>query len=37
MENILSAFLVLSIMGAVFGLILAIAAQVFAVKTDDRL
>ena len=37
MENILSAFLVLSIMGAVFGLILAIASKVFAVKTDDRL
>ncbi|MEA4964234.1 MAG: RnfABCDGE type electron transport complex subunit B [Oscillospiraceae bacterium] len=37
MSNILSAFLVLSIMGAVFGLILAIASKVFAVKTDDRL
>ena len=37
MDNILSAFLVLGIMGAVFGLILAIASKIFAVKTDERL
>ena len=37
MNNILSAFLVLGVMGAVFGLILAVASKVFAVKTDDRL
>lgn len=37
MNNILSALLVLGVMGAVFGLILAVASKVFAVKTDDRL
>ena len=37
MDNILSAFLVLGIMGAVFGLILAVASKIFAVKTDERL
>ena len=37
MTTILYALLVLGIMGAVFGLILAIASRVFAVKTDDRL
>jgi len=35
--NVLNALLVLGVMGAVFGLILAIASKVFAVKTDDRL
>ena len=35
--NIFYAFLVLGVMGAVFGLILAIASKVFAVETDDRL
>lgn len=37
MEQLIYAFLVLGIMGAVFGLVLAIASKVFAVKTDDRL
>lgn len=35
--NILIAVLVLGIMGGIFGLILAIASKVFAVKTDPRL
>lgn len=35
--NILYAVLVLGIMGGVFGLVLAIASKVFAVKTDERL
>ena len=35
--NILYAFLVLGVMGAVFGCILAVASKVFAVETDDRL
>ena len=37
MEKILYAVLVLSIMGAVFGAILAIASKIFAVKVDERL
>jgi Predicted NADH:ubiquinone oxidoreductase, subunit RnfB len=37
MNNIVIAILVLGIMGGVFGLILAIASKVFAVKTDERL
>ena len=37
MDNILSAVLVLGIMGAAFGAILAIASKVFAVKVDERL
>ena len=36
MNNILIAILVLGIMGGVFGLILAIASKVFAVKKDPR-
>ena len=34
MKEILYAVLVLGIMGAVFGAVLAIASKVFAVKTD---
>lgn len=37
MMNIVYAVLVLTIMGAVFGLLLAVASKVFAVKTDPRL
>lgn len=37
MSNILSAVAVLSILGAVFALILAVASKVFEVKTDPRL
>lgn len=37
MNNIVLAILVLGILGIVFGLILAIASKVFAVKTDPRL
>ncbi|MCI2055662.1 MAG: RnfABCDGE type electron transport complex subunit B [Oscillibacter sp.] len=37
MNTIVIAILVLGIMGGVFGLILAIASKVFAVKTDPRL
>lgn len=37
MTNIIYAVLVLGIMGALFGLILAIASKVFAVETDERL
>lgn len=37
MNNILTAILVLGIMGAIFGMILAIASKVFAVKNDPRL
>ncbi len=37
MNNILLAVLVLGASGAVFGLLLAIASRVFAVKTDERL
>ena len=37
MRNVLYAILVLGVMGGVFGLVLAIASKVFAVKTDDRL
>jgi RnfABCDGE-type electron transport complex B subunit len=37
MNNIIVAILVLGIMGGVFGLILAIASKVFAVKIDPRL
>lgn len=35
--NILYAILVLGILGAVFGLVLAVASKVFEVKTDPRL
>ena len=35
--NILYAFLVLGVMGAVFGCVLAVASKVFAVETDNRL
>ena len=35
--NIVAAVLVLAIMGGIFGLILAVASIVFAVKTDPRL
>ena len=35
--NILYAFLVLGVMGAVFGCVLAVASKVFAVEVDDRL
>ena len=34
--NIVSAVLVLAAMGAVFGLILAVASKVFEVKKDPR-
>lgn len=37
MNNIVLAILVLGILGAVFGLVLAVASKVFAVKTDPRL
>ena len=37
MHNILSAVLVLGILGALFGAILALASKVFAVKVDERL
>ena len=37
MQNVLYAILVLGCMGLVFGLMLAIASKVFAVKTDERL
>lgn len=37
MNPILSAVLVLGVMGAVFGLVLAIASRIFAVETDPRL
>ncbi len=37
MEKILYAVLVLAVMGAVFGAILAIASKIFAVKVDERL
>ena len=37
MNNILSAILVLGILGALFGTILAITSKVFAVKVDERL
>lgn len=37
MEKILYAVLVLAVMGAVFGGVLAVASKVFAVKTDERL
>lgn len=37
MSNIISAIVVLGVMGAAFGLILAIASKVFAVETDERL
>ena len=36
MKEILYAVLVLGIMGAVFGAVLAIASKVFAVKTAKR-
>lgn len=35
--NILYAILVLGVMGAVFGLILAVASKIFEVKTDPRM
>ena len=34
--NIVSAVVVLAVMGAVFGLILAVASKVFEVKKDPR-
>lgn len=37
MEGILYAVLVLGVMGLVFGLVLAVASRIFAVKTDERL
>ena len=37
MENILYAIAVLSVLGAVFGGVLAVASKVFAVKVDERL
>ena len=37
MQNVLYAIAVLGGMGAIFGLVLAIASKVFAVKTDERL
>ena len=37
MNNILSAVLVLGILGAVFGAVLAVASKIFAVKVDERL
>ena len=37
MKEILYAVLVLGVMGAVFGAVLAIASRVFAVKVDERL
>ena len=37
MQNVLYAIAVLGGMGAIFGLVLAIASKVFAVKTDARL
>ena len=36
MMNIISALLVLGILGLVFGLVLAVASKVFEVKTDPR-
>ena len=36
MTNIISAVLVLFIMGVVFALLLGIAAKVFAVEVDER-
>ena len=37
MKTVLFAIAILGIMGAVFGLVLAIASKVFAVETDERL
>lgn len=37
MQNIWYAVLVLGTMGLVFGLVLAVASRIFAVKTDERL
>ena len=37
MQNVLYAIAVLGGMGAIFGLVLAVASKVFAVKTDERL
>ena len=37
MEKIIYAVVILGVMGAVFGAILAIASKVFAVKVDERL
>ena len=36
MSNIIAAILVLGILGAIFGLVLAIASKVFEVKKDPR-
>ena len=35
-SNIIAAVLVLGILGAVFGLVLAVASKVFEVKKDPR-
>lgn len=37
MEKIIYAIVILGVMGAVFGAVLAVASKVFAVKTDERL
>ena len=37
MKEVLYAVLVLGIMGALFGAVLAVASKVFAVKVDERL
>lgn len=37
MQTLIYAVIILGVMGAVFGLVLAIASKVFAVKTDERL
>ena len=37
MEKIISAIIILGVMGAAFGAILAVASKVFAVKVDERL
>ena len=37
MDKIIYAILILGVMGAVFGAVLAIASKVFAVKVDERL
>ena len=36
MANVIAAIAVLSILGAVFGLVLAVASKVFEVKKDPR-
>ena len=37
MEKIIYAIVILGVMGAVFGAVLAVASKVFAVKTHERL